>query len=38
MNRSRAAILIFVLAAAGCAVQPPQAEVRPDRDTTGAEP
>lgn len=38
MKLSRAAILIFALTAAGCAVQPMQPEVRPERDTTGAEP
>lgn len=38
MTGRRAAILVFVLATAGCAVQPTEPEVRPDRDTTGAEP
>jgi type IV pilus assembly protein PilF len=30
-------VLIWLLVSTGCAVQPPNAEVRPDRDTTGAE-
>ena len=36
--RCRAAMLALWLLSAGCAVQPPQPEVRPDRDTSGAEP
>jgi len=38
MNWRRGAVLFAVLLSAGCAVQPPQPEVRPDRDTTGGEP
>ena len=38
MKLSRAAILVFALVVSGCAVQPTQPEVRPDRDTSGAEP
>lgn len=37
MRLIRAAVLFFSLVISGCAVQPPQPEVRPDRDTTGAE-
>ena len=33
----RAIAALFLVLAAGCAVQPPQPEVRPERDTTGAE-
>lgn len=38
MNWRRGAVLFVLLLSAGCAVQPPQPEVRPDRDTTGGEP
>jgi type IV pilus assembly protein PilF len=37
MRISHVAVLICLLVTAGCAVPPPQGEVRPDRDTTGAE-
>lgn len=33
----RAIAALLLVLAAGCAVQPPQPEVRPERDTTGAE-
>ena len=37
MRLSHLAVLICLLATAGCAVAPLQTEVRPDRDTSGAE-
>ena len=37
MRISHVVVLICLLVTAGCAVTPPQSEVRPDRDTTGAE-
>jgi len=37
MRISHLVVLICLLVTAGCAVAPPQSEVRPDRDTSGAE-
>ncbi|HET9664441.1 MAG TPA: type IV pilus biogenesis/stability protein PilW [Burkholderiales bacterium] len=37
MRSSRIAILVLILVVSGCAVQPEQPDVKPERDTTGAE-